>query len=645
MPLRFLAALALLLTATAAAAQPTVRQSRGVDPSVDYRSLTRYGPWDDRNYQLTAQDLALLPVWEAELREPLPAFFRVAARKAHPESTHTRRPYPRSALNFFLQRYGGFLIDGRLYRSVERVGGELRVILENGVPQAPAVSPGERLALEGEVRVTSPVGAAESAVAISPADPSLVIAGSNGPGGGQKMHYSTDGGESWSEAAPLPLGGTCCDPTVDWSSDGAFAYAATLGACQVGVGCEVWFYRSSDGGVTWDDLAAVNGGDPRHELSPAGTSLSDKEYLHVDRSPDSPHRDNVYATWHTGNSMRFRRSTNSGVDWEDELAVSASDEMGIGSDIVTDASGNVYYVWASFGANYPTPGVDDRILVARSTNGGASFGPATVIAATQGEFIFPIPSMDVREVFIYPAAAVDLSQGAAGDRLYVAWTDSTGPTSATPANNHARIQVAYSDDGAAWTVVTPHETDDLESVDRWHPWIAVGDDGVVHLAFYDTRNDPTRKSVDLYYTRSLDRGVSWSAPQRLTGVSSPEMNDSFEFGDYNGLDVFMGCMVAVFTDNRNESGGASDSEDIYAAGLVTCAATPELDLTAAPPVSTEKTEIACDTITAGGTYFVQAPGGDLTLHAGGSVSLTEGFLVEDGAALTIDVNPCFLNTP
>ena len=154
-----------------------------------------------------------------------------------------------------------------------------------------------------------------------------------------------------------------------------------------------------------------------------------------------------------------------------------------------------------------------------------------------------------------------------------------------PANNHARIQVAYSDDGAAWTVVTPHETDDLETVDRWHPWIAVGSDGVVHLSFYDTRRDPTRASVDLFYTRSLDRGASWLPPRRLTSVQSPNLSDAFEFGDYNGLDVFMGDMVAVFTDNRNETGGGGDSEDVYAAGVLDCAAAKDLVLTAGPPVS------------------------------------------------------------
>ena len=66
--------------------------------------------------------------------------------------------------------------------------------------------------LNGETRVTSPNGAAESAIKINPIDTDVVIAGTNGPGSGQKMFYSTNGGASWSSAAALPQGGTLLRP-------------------------------------------------------------------------------------------------------------------------------------------------------------------------------------------------------------------------------------------------------------------------------------------------------------------------------------------------------------------------------------------------------------------------------------------------
>ena len=56
----------------AAAAQTdnaTIDQTKGIDQSVDYASLRHFGPWDDRNYELTAADIALLPKDDEYRRE------------------------------------------------------------------------------------------------------------------------------------------------------------------------------------------------------------------------------------------------------------------------------------------------------------------------------------------------------------------------------------------------------------------------------------------------------------------------------------------------------------------------------------------------------------------------------------------------
>ncbi|MCP4899231.1 MAG: exo-alpha-sialidase, partial [bacterium] len=208
-----------------------------------------------------------------------------------------------------------------------------------------------------------------------------------------------------------------------------------------------------------------------------------------------------------------------------------------------------------------------KILLKTSGDCGVSFGSTIEVGTTQASFDFPIPSIDTRNAFVYVSADVDLTGGTYGGSIYAAWTDSTAATTGTAANNHARIQVAYSRDaGDTWNVSTPHETGDMDTVDRWHQWLAVGDDGTVHVVYYDTRNDPSRTSVDMYWSFSTDGAVTWSTPAKLTTEISPPMEDGFQFGDYNGLDVVMSEFITVFTDNRNESGGGADSEDIYAVG-------------------------------------------------------------------------------
>lgn len=553
-----LAAALLCVAVTGALAQQTVyvdlersvmlEPGLGVDPRVDYAAMIHLGPWDDRNYALTAEDLRVLSVDEAQLSDPIPVFFRVAMRKARPDLRSAGpAQYPRSALQMFRQNYGGYLVDGRHYLGARRVGD--RYYVDTSQPASESAGTD----LSGESRVTSPNGAAESAIKIHPTNTGRVIAGSNGPGSGQKMHWSDDGGSTWTETT-LPLGSTCCDPAVDWSSGGTYAYATALGSCSFS--CGIWVYRSDDGGQTWNGLASIDG-DPRREIG-----SGDKEFLHVDTSPASPYRDNVYVTWHQSNVLKLAVSSDDGHTFSTYTFPSDSANLGIGSDVTTDSAGNVYHLWPAFNSR--------TIRLAKSTDGGQSFGSPSVVAATEGSFIFPLPSIETREAFIYVAADADRSGGVYHDSIYAAWTDNTGPDSGVPSANHGRIQVAYSrDGGSTWSVTTPHETADQLSVDRWHPWLGVGPDGTVYVAFYDTRRDASRTSVDFFYSYSSDGAQTWSTPERLTTALSPNIADGFEFGDYNGLDIVMSQLITIFTDNREEGGGSGDSIDVYAAGLDT----------------------------------------------------------------------------
>jgi hypothetical protein len=542
--LSFIPALLLALAASVGA-QP-IEARKGKDPRVDYAALAKLGPWDDRNYDLTASDLALLAPNEAEQRDPLPAFYRVLLRRQYPELRRSGpAQYPRSAFNRFLQRFRGFQIGGKLYRGVRYENGLFRV---ETTPQSEVQADAD--ALTGEVRVTSPNGAAESAIAVSPANANLVIAGTNGPTSGQNMHFSTNGGTTWTQAPVLPGNDECCDPTVAWSSDGTKAYAASLAS-------GVTFYRSANGGQTWNDLS---GSPARREFSNGG--FVDKEYLHVDTFATSPFKDRLYMTWHENNVMQFARSTDQGNTWSTPLAFS-SDAQGIGSDIATDRAGNIYYVYPAF-----SPSKTVRLL--KSTNGGTSFAASTTVTATQSDFDWPIPAMETRRAWNYVSVDADLSNGAFADSIYVCFADTTSPDDdGNPSVNHSVIKVAFSrNGGSTWTIVNPHATGDSATVDRFNPWMSVAPNGRINVIYYSTQNSVPRTAVDVYHTFSVNGGVTWSVPERLTAVTSPNITDGFEWGDYNGLSVFNGQAIAIYTDNRVEGGGSGQSVDVYAAGPV-----------------------------------------------------------------------------
>jgi len=529
--------LSILLTSTAMGAlpDPVIDQSLGVDQSVVYADLVKYAPWDDRNYQVTKDDLIWLADNELELHPGIPVFFRVELRKEFPHLLKTGPvQYPRAALQLFHLRYGGVMRNGVIVDPAPVKG---RASAEIAVP----------VPVNGEVQLNSVPGANEITIEINPADANQAIAGSNN-NGGQEMYYSTNGGASWTIQGTLP--NTCCDPTVGWSSDGTVGY---VGALSGSIGVSFW--RTFDGGVTWQD---------RENLTASG---SDKEFLHVDISPTSPYQDNVYMTYHNGTVMQFARSTDQGDSFE--FTAFGSAPSGIGSDITTDSAGNIFYFYGATGAQ--------TITMLKSTDGGTSFASPSTVASTNGQFDFPIPAMETRRAWIYASTDADRSTGPYAGSVYVAWTDTSTPENDGSATaNHTQIHVYYSrDGGATWASSIPHPTADVSTVDRFNQWLTVDEFGTVHVVFYDTRNSASRTGVDLYYTFSTDGAQTWNELTRVSASTSANLTDGQEWGDYNGVSVVNDLVIPAWTDNR---AGPPDEKDVFVADLDNLGAEPGFQL-------------------------------------------------------------------
>ena len=172
-----------------------------------------------------------------------------------------------------------------------------------------------------------------------------MIAGANGPGSGQQMYFSTNGGTYLDAGAGPAARGHLL------RSDGGLVGRRHQGLRRDPrrlrrVGCNVWVYRSGDGGATWTDLETDHAAaTPRRELT-ASSTIATRSSSTSTSSATSPRKDNIYITWHDNNILKFSRSTDFGHTWSAALTMSrAPNQSGIGSDITSDKNGNVYYFW------------------------------------------------------------------------------------------------------------------------------------------------------------------------------------------------------------------------------------------------------------------------------------------------------------
>src|SRR5919199_5586727 len=246
----------------------------------------------------------------------------------------------------------------------------------------------------------------EPTIAVDPHDASVVTAGANDycaaivNGDVWAGYYrSSDGGSSWhdslvpgypadSSAAGLasPVHGSCGasgDPSQAFDNAGRLFYAFICFNRGKPVNGGVYVARYTGDGGSYDRTVLVKKGTPSALFLASGL-FQDKINLAVDQTAGS-HAGNVYVAWsqYTGqagnNAVLVSRSTDHGLTFSHPVRI-AEAALGTASfaDIAVGPDGAVY---VSF-IQYPsTSDPSTGIWLAKSTDGGASFGPAVLVAS------------------------------------------------------------------------------------------------------------------------------------------------------------------------------------------------------------------------------------------------------------------------
>src|SRR5262249_55194062 len=171
-------------------------------------------------------------------------------------------------------------------------------------------------------------------------------------------------------------------------------------------------------------------------------------------------------------------------------------------------------------------------------------------------------------------------------RVYLVYTnaDSIDPT------NPVEVEpiVEFSDDnGATWTtggalgeVIDDSTISPMDSGDFFLPQIAVDPvTGDVAVAWYDTRNDPTNVTTQIFATVSTDGGLTFlPSVQVSAGTSNGTIaqDPSFGFGDYYRMAFFNGVFHVIWADNSTALSGNPDvpSLDIATAAVTVGSVVP-----------------------------------------------------------------------
>jgi hypothetical protein len=336
-------------------------------------------------------------------------------------------------------------------------------------------------------------------------------------------------------------------------------------------------------------------------VSNPGGSSYDHEEVSIAINPTNPL--NLAAG---ANLSLYYYSTNGGLNWTQG---NLSSSFGVWGDpcLVFDAFGNLYYGHLS---NPGSPGYwIDRIVVQKSTNGGASWNNGIGIG-------YNPPTRNQDKEWL----AVDVTNSPYRHTLYMAWTEFDNYGSSNPADSSRILFSRSINGGATWSTpmrISDRLGDCIDSDNTVEGAVpAVGPNGEVYVAWAgplglmfdrsldggitfgtdvfistqpggwdfdvsgiyranglpitacDVSNSPHRGTIyvnwsdqrygadntDIFIARSTDGGATWSTPKRV----NDDVTTRQQFFTWMTIDQSTGNLYVVFYDRRGTTGNATD---------------------------------------------------------------------------------------
>jgi hypothetical protein len=211
--------------------------------------------------------------------------------------------------------------------------------------------------------------------------------------------------------------------------------------------------------------------------------------------------------------------------------------------------------------------IDHGIFMRRSTDGGASFGPANRInkAGQWADNPNPDDLLPNKRGRVPASTSAPLVFNPVDNSLnYIVQNNINRATSG------ADISFTKSTDyGATWSKMSYVATNAFGQPalkDQFFPWMDVDTQGNLHAIWFDNRNSQKNITIETFQGDSHVGGLSWAN----TDISSQPWNPNQSFfdsgaffGDYNGFAAGNGVMYPIWTDGRNTPGVPLGQTDIW----------------------------------------------------------------------------------
>jgi hypothetical protein len=390
----------------------------------------------------------------------------------------------------------------------------------------------------------------EPSIAVDPANPNYMAIGwrqfdtlsSNFRQAG--YGYSTDGGQTWTTGVIEP-GIFRSDPVLDANNYGNLFYYSL--STSGGYTCEL--FKSFDGGAFWSGPVPAYGGD--------------KGWMTIDRTGGGG-EGNIYCFSRDGTSTTIvmTRSIDGGQFFQPLVNVPGNPGRGT---LAVGFDGEVYAAGRSFD--------NGAFTLARSSNAPDSqvtpvfeFSTQIDLGGQYSAYAGPNPGGLLGQTNV----ACD-NYGSSGDStVYV--LSSVDPPGSDPLDVYF---IRSTDRGVSWSSPMRINDDSVTSAWQWFGTMSVAPNGRIDVVWLDTRDNPGTYLSSLYYSYSIDNGITWSQNERLSDAFDPhlgwpqqnKMGDYFDMisddtgaflawaGTYNGeQDVYFGRInqSVVAVDDKRE---------------------------------------------------------------------------------------------